>query len=144
MSLFRVAGLLVVSLAVAAPGWAAEPPLETVLTNALEASAAGWNRGDLDAFIAVYDARATFMAKEGPIGVAAMRDHFRQKYFVNGRPRQALRFERVAVHRLGETHALMTARWVLANGAQPEPSGWTSLLWARTAVGWRIVHDHSS
>ena len=125
----------------AAPGAA---DLVTVLGAALQASADGWNRGDLDAFIAAYAPQATFVGQDGPLDVAAMREHFRQKYFAAGAPAQKLRFEHLAARSLGEAHALLTARWVLSGGGQPEHSGWTSLLWERTAAGWRIVHDHSS
>ncbi|MGE5232843.1 MAG: YybH family protein [Acidobacteriota bacterium] len=132
--------------------WAADPAppaaeasaLAATLNAALQASADGWNRGDLDAFIGVYAPQATFMGQDGPIGVAAMREHFRQKYFSGGHPAQRLHFEHVTVRPLGESDALLTARWVLTGGGQPERSGWTSLWWERTAAGWRIVHDHSS
>ncbi|HZF68617.1 MAG TPA: DUF4440 domain-containing protein, partial [Gemmatirosa sp.] len=59
------------------------------------------------------------------------------------RPTQALRFERVEARPLGADHALVTSRFVLAGGEAAEKSGWFTLVWVRTADGWRILHDHS-
>jgi ketosteroid isomerase-like protein len=112
---------------------------------ALDASAAGWNRGDLDAHVAAYADSATFMTGNGPIqGKDLVRDALRRSFWREGRPVQSLRFDRVEVRPLGGDYALATGHFVLSGGGQPERSGWFSLTWTRTAAGWRILHDHSS
>jgi ketosteroid isomerase-like protein len=103
-----------------------------------------WNRGDLDGFIAPYDGASTFMTPAGPIGKRAMRERYAARYFTGGVPDQQLRFEQLTVRPLGGDHALMTGRFVLSGGGKPEQTGWFTLVWMRTAQGWRIVHDHSS
>lgn len=110
----------------------------------LQATAVDWNRGDLDAFIAPYDASSTFMTKQGPIDRDAMRAHYKDVFFgANAKPRP-LRFEHVSVRPLGEDHALMTGHFVLSGDGKPDQSGWFTLVWMRTPQGWRILHDHSS
>jgi ketosteroid isomerase-like protein len=40
--------------------------------------------------------------------------------------------------------ALSTARCTLSGGGKAETSGWFTLVFKRSAQGWRAVHDHSS
>jgi hypothetical protein len=68
----------------------------------LEASAAGWNRADMAAHLAIYADSATFMTATGPIvGKASTRSALERAFWRDGRPKQQLRFERVAVRPLG-------------------------------------------
>ena len=53
-------------------------------------------------------------------------------------------YEQVRVRGLGETHALMTGRFILSGGGRPDSSGWFTLVWEWRDGGWKIVHDHSS
>jgi ketosteroid isomerase-like protein len=119
-------------------------PQEAELVAALQATTSMWNRGDLEGFIAPYDAATTFMTPAGPIGKEAMRARYAARYFTGGQPDQQLRFEQLTVRALGDTHALMTGRFALTGGGKADQSGWFTLVWARTPSGWRIVHDHSS
>lgn len=115
------------------------------LLAAVQASADAWNRGDLKGHVAIYDTSVTVMTKNGPRpGVEAIEKSFGQTYFVNGQPRQQLRMERVALRSLSADSALMTGRFVLHGGNEPEQSGWFTLVWVRTPTGWRAVHDHTS
>ena len=126
----------------ASAGWAAD---EAEIRQALAASVEAFNRGDLAGHLAIYDPGVTFMTKDGPRpGVAPIEQAFREHYFKDGRPIQQLRFEQLAVRPLGADTALATARWALAGGGKAEQSGWFTLVWQRTAAGWRAVHDHSS
>lgn len=121
-----------------------DPEVAEVIVNALQSSADGWNAGDLDAFLAPYDATARYMTGSGPVEWDGMRARYREKYFEKGRPEQALEFDRIEVRELGGGIALVTGRFRLSGGGQPEGSGWFSLIWKRTPAGWRIIHDHSS
>jgi ketosteroid isomerase-like protein len=117
----------------------------TQLQVAVQASADAWNRGDLQGHLAIYDASVTVMTREGPRPtVEAIEKSFGQTYFVNGKAKQNLRMERVAVRTLSADAALMTGRFVLSGGNEAEQSGWFTLVWVRTPAGWRAVHDHTS
>jgi ketosteroid isomerase-like protein len=118
-------------------------PISTIVEQ-LAASAGEWNRGSLEGFIAPYAQESTFMTPAGPIGRAAMVERYREKYFAAERPRQTLRFEQVEARLLGSDHALMTGRFLLSGGGQPDQSGRFTLVWVHSSGGWRILHDHTS
>jgi ketosteroid isomerase-like protein len=122
--------------------WAAD---EAAIRRSLEDSVAAFNRGDLGGHLAIYDASVEFMTKDGPRpGIAPIEKAFRERYFKDGRPIQALGYERLAVRRLTEDAAVATARWSLTGGDLAPLSGWYTLVFLRTPAGWRAVHDHSS
>jgi ketosteroid isomerase-like protein len=118
---------------------------ESQILATLQASVEAWNRGDLKGHLGIYDASVTVMTKDGPRPtIEAIEASFGRTYFVDGKPRQNLRMESVRVRALSEQSALVTGRFVLSGGTEPEQSGWFTLVWVRTAVGWRAVHDHTS
>lgn len=119
--------------------------MEADLLAAMEASAAAWNRADLDGHVAIYSDESTFMTRNGPLrGRDAIRDVLARGFWNEGRPAQQLRFEELDVRPLGPDHALLTGRFVLTGGDRPEATGRFSTVWARTPEGWRLIHDHSS
>lgn len=125
-----------------APDW---PAAEAEIRAALQSSADAWNHGDLKGHLAFYVPDVTFMTRDGPRpGVDAIEKSFGEKYFVNGAPKQQLRFEQVTLRRLGPDFALATGRYVLEGGGEREQSGWFTTVWTRTPTGWRTIHDHSS
>ncbi len=118
---------------------------DAAIRAATAASAEAWNRGDLKGHLAIYDKATTFMTAAGPRpGVALIEEAFLKKYFEDGAPRQSLGFSQVAVHQLGPDAAFETGHFELTGGGLPEQSGWFTLVWKRTAAGWRVIHDHSS
>ena len=118
---------------------------ESQILAAMQASVEAWNRGDLKGHLAIYDPSVTVMTKNGPRPtIEAIETSFGQTYFVDGRPKQSLRMESVRVRALSEQSTLVTGRFVLSGGTEPEQSGWFTLVWVHTAVGWRAVHDHTS
>lgn len=135
--------------ACAAPGHSVTAVLntqdESQILGALQASADAWNRGDLKGHLAIYDSSVTVMTKNGPRPtIEAIEASFAGTYFVDGKPRQQLRMENVRIRALSEQSALVTGRFVLSGGTEPEQSGWFTLVWLRTPAGWRAIHDHTS
>lgn len=111
----------------------------------LQASMEAFNRGDLPGHLAIYDAAVTFMTADGPRpGIAPIEASFREKYFLDGLPKQQLRFEQVAARSLAPDSALVTGKYVLSGGGEKYQSGWFTIVWTRTPAGWRAIHDHSS
>ena len=111
---------------------------------AMAASAAGWNAGSLDRFVAVYADDATFVTKDGVLrGKAAIADRYRPSFANGGNTRGRLSFEPVAFRTLGPAVQLLVARWKLTGGAKEE-SGMTTLVFERRPTGWRIAADHSN
>jgi uncharacterized protein (TIGR02246 family) len=132
-----------IGLALVAASTALSGAQKEVMT-AMEASAAGWNAGDLARFVAIYADDATFVTKDGVLrGKAAIAERYRPSFTGGGNSRGRLAFEPVAFRTLGPAQQLLIARWRLTGGAKEE-SGMTTLLLERRPVGWRIVADHSS
>ena len=126
----------------AASSWTVD---EARIRAMLRASVEAFNRGDLPGHLSIYDPSITFMTRNGPRpGIAPIEAAFREAYFRDGLPKQQLRFEQLAVRPLGADQAMATGRFVLSGGEEPDQTGWFTLVWVRTAAGWRALHDHSS
>lgn len=125
-----------------ASDWAAD---ETAIRAALQASEDAWNSGDLKGHLASYDPSVTFMTREGPRpGVEPIEKAFNEHYFRDGKPKQALRLDRIVLRPLDDDAALATGRYTLSGGDEPEQTGHFTTVWVRKADGWRAVHDHSN
>lgn len=111
---------------------------------ALDTSVAAWNRGDLDAHVAIYADSAVFRPSGGARGPTQARRAFAGFFAVPAR-RPALALDSLTVVALGADHVLATGQYVLTGGVVPGARrGWFTEVWTRTAAGWRIVLDHST
>jgi len=138
------------SLLLLAPMLIAAAPIgaEAGVKAAMDASAAGWNAGDIDRFLAVYsDSPSTsFVTGSGLLrGKAAMRARYLQRYaFKDAAKRGTLSFTTLDFRLLDPTHALYIARYTLTWRDGKTQSGPTSLVFAKERTGWHIIADHSS
>ena len=114
-----------------------------MLAPTMAASAAGWNEGRLDAFMAAYADDAVYVTKQGVVrGKAAIAARYASS-FVGGRNRRGrLGFAPLVERPLGPGRRLLIARWTLTGKAVE--SGLTTLVFERRAGAWKIVADHSS
>lgn len=131
---------------VATPVLAAPADAPTQIMAAMEASAAGWNAGDLDRFMAVYANDAIFVTKDALLKSRAEIAARYRPSFVDGRNvRGKLAFRPLAFKTLSAVHLILYARYTLTPGgsdAKPE-SGMTTLVFERRPEGWRIISDNS-
>lgn len=128
----------------AEPAPSAQNQARAEMMSVLADSAARWNAGDLKGHLAIYDESVTVMTKTGPRPtVAAIEAAFGAAYFKDGKPKQTLGFDQTTVRMLSSDSALMTGRFALTGNGLPTQSGWFTLVWLRTAQGWRVVHDHT-
>ena len=124
------------------------------IMTAMEDSAAGWNGGNIDRFLAIYsdDPATSFTGSEG---IARGKAGIRARYLVSYHDQfggdasavpTTLSFTFEDFRMIGADHALLIARWKLVkfHDEASAKSGMTSLLFRREAGGWRIVADHSS
>ncbi|MHA6722775.1 YybH family protein [Sphingomonas sp. RS2018] len=120
----------------------------TAIVAAMNASAAGWNAGDVVRFMGVYSdsPAASFVTSRGILrGKAAMLENYRKHYdFADPAKRGRLSFETVDYRPLGRGNALYIARYTLTYPDGKTTSGLTSLVFAREPGGWKIIADHSS
>lgn len=106
---------------------------------ALTASVAAWNRGDLEAHVAVY-------AESASVGPPFTRDG-RARARANLAPffapaRRTLGIDSLSFVSLTGGHGVASGRYTLVGGERGR-SGWFTEAWANTPQGWRIVHEHS-
>ncbi len=130
------------------------PDARAAIEAAMLDSAEGWNRGDVDRFLALYsdDPATSFTTDKGVArGKAGIRDRYlvsyREQFGLNraARPLE-LSFTFEDFRMIGADHALLIARWKLVTYSDEKgaKTGMTSLLFRREAGGWKIVADHSS
>ena len=143
--LLLVAGLL------ASPGGAVESKSTYDIKAAdaikvvLDAQAAAWNRGDLEGYMDGYDRSPNTEFVGGDTitrGWQTVLERYKKNY--SSREKMGmLTFSDLEITMLSKDAALVLGRWHLKR-ASDDPHGTFSLLFRKTKVGWRIVHDHSS
>jgi ketosteroid isomerase-like protein len=115
---------------------------------AMRESEDAWNRGDLETFASYYDdsPQTTFIGREVTHGGAkAILERYRRGYPTR-EAMGTLTFSEVETRPIADGVVLMTGRFALkrslAGGG--DSSGRFTLIWKRTAAGWKIIHDHTS
>lgn len=117
---------------------------ESQIRAVLESTADGWNKGDLQKYLAAYVPEATEMLATGPAGgVTVIEKTMREGFWHTGRPLQNLHYEHIEVRMLGKKNALVTGQFVLTGGGTSNRTGWFTTVWTKTNSGWRMIHDHS-
>ena len=140
--------LLLVALATPAMARWSAPTAQRSIEAAMTESAAGWNAGDVERFMAIYSAapQTSFVVKDGLIrGKPAMIARYRERYdFSDSAKRGTLTFKTLDFRQLDPSHALYIARYLLTYPDGKTASGPTTLIFARERGGWHIIADHSS
>jgi len=106
----------------------------------------GGRCGDLEAFARGYldSPNITFFSGSTALrGHAALLDRYRKRYASEGREMGRLAFEDLEVEVLSPAAAVARGRWRLAT-AKENLGGLFTLVFRKSAEGWRIVHDHTS
>jgi ketosteroid isomerase-like protein len=117
-------------------------------TAILLAQQSAWNRGDLEAFMALGYWRSGdltfFSGGEVTRGYEATLARYRRRYASAGAEMGRLAFRDVETVWADEAVAVVRGRWELDFATQPDAGGLFTLVLRRTSDGWRIVHDHTS
>ena len=140
----RMLPIAIMAIAAAPATVSAQDLAGTAIRQAMEASAAGWNAGDLARFMAVYADDAVFVTPKGLLrGKAAISAKYRPSFRGVGNARGALSFAFLEMRAIDPRHAMLFARWTL-NGATTTETGMTTLVFERRGAAWKIISDHSS
>ncbi len=145
--------LLATAMGGAGAGLAATPEDAAAIRQVLHHQQVAWNRGDVADFMRGYkDAPdTTFVGTGVRKGYQAILESYR-KHYANKAQMGRLTFSDFDVRLLpgarGEVrYAAVTGRFHLdrtAHGEAAKDDGVFSLLWEKTAEGWKIILDHSS
>ena len=111
----------------------------------IQAQQEAWNRGDIDGFMNGYArSKSTIFVSEDTItrGWQTVRDRYKKKYSDRAKM-DTLEFSDLEVIPLGADSAVVLGRWKLKR-TKDQPQGRFTLIFRKTADGWRIVHDHTS
>lgn len=119
--------------------------IEGAVRAVLDEQAAAWNRGDIDGFMAGYarSNETTFISGETITrGWQTVLDRYKKNY--NSRDKMGtLAFTELEVKPVSDDAAIALGHWQLTR-ANDSPKGRFTLIFRRTADGWRITHDHTS
>ncbi len=101
-----------------------------------------WDVGDIPGFMEGYSDSVCFVSKKGiNCGKASVTENYR-KHYPDRAAMGDLTFGGLEILGAGADHAWCTGTWELLR-AQDTLGGGFSLLWERTAQGWRILRDHT-
>lgn len=134
--------MLLLTLMGCATTTASDPATE--IRRALDVTAAGWNAGNLDQYLSMYDPSVVSNGASGFVnGVEGVRSVMQSGFWKTGRPLQQLSYDHLNVRVLDRDYAIVTGQYVLTGADRPQRTGWFTTVWKRTAAGWRMIHDHS-
>lgn len=136
--------ILVVVLLLAVATAALATPQDAIL-QVLRDAEAGWNAGDLEAYMQGYwNSEDLCFAAGGTVttGWQATLDRYRARY-TDRAIMGTLVFSDLEVTLLADDAATVFGRWKLVR-EDDEPHGLFTLVMRRFDEGWRIVHDHTS
>ena len=142
--LFSVATALI-ALTAANLNAADSAAVQSAVRAVLDQQVKDWNAGDIEKFMRGYDrSEKTRFASGGNItlGWQAVMDRYRRTYSDRA-AMGTLTFSDLDITVASEDTALAFGRWHLKRD-KDEPSGLFTLLFRKTADGWKIVHDHTS
>jgi ketosteroid isomerase-like protein len=149
--LFTFASLLAVAAVVfgyqrsRAPSPAKEDRDVAAVRAVIESQAAAWNRGDIEGYMEGYakeDATEFVSGDTVTRGWRTVLERYKARYDTRAKM-GTLTFSELEFKPLGPYYVMATGRWQLARGGDA-PRGRFTLIFRRTAAGWRIVHDHTS
>jgi uncharacterized protein (TIGR02246 family) len=122
---------------------AGSPNAAAAIRALLSRSAGAWNRGDLTTFMRSYEeSPGTLYVSSRTVirGYANIRTHYAAGY--KGKM-GTLTISDVVVRPLGRDYAVAVARWHLTGAGGSRNTGLFTLVLHRTALGWKIITDHS-
>ena len=107
---------------------------------------AAWNKGDLEGFMAGYwksDELTFYSGNDVTKGWNATLERYKKRYQAEGKEMGKLTFSDLKIEMLSDDSAFVRGRFNLVTSKET-PRGLFTLIFKKTADGWKIVHDHTS
>jgi beta-aspartyl-peptidase (threonine type) len=120
--------------------------VQKAIQKVLDDQVAAWNKGDLESFMAGYwksDELTFFSGKEVTKGWRATLERYKKRYQADGKEMGKLTFSELQIDPLGPKGAAVRGRWKVVTSKETL-EGLFTLIFEKTADGWKIVHDHTS
>jgi ketosteroid isomerase-like protein len=121
--------------------------VEAAIGAVLDAQQGAWNRGDVEAFMSGYEASdaTTFVGATITRGYRQVLENYHRRYPTKEKMGR-LMFSELEVKPLGKEYASVIGKWHLdrATEAGGDAGGIFTLLFRKTANGWKIILDHTS
>jgi uncharacterized protein (TIGR02246 family) len=121
----------------------AESAIRQVLADQMSA----WDHGDIESFMQGYknSPETTFIGKTVRHGWQQVMERYKASYSTR-EAMGTLEFSDLHIRMLGAEYAIATGKYHLARSAAGggEASGVFSLVWEKSAGGWKIILDHTS
>jgi uncharacterized protein (TIGR02246 family) len=120
---------------------------ESAMKQVLADQVAAWNRGDINAFMRGYkdSPETTFIGKTVRHGWQQVLERYKTSYSTK-EAMGTLEFSNLNIRMLGAEYAVATGQYHLTRTAAGggDASGVFSLVWEKSAEGWKIILDHTS
>lgn len=106
---------------------------------------AAWNRGDTESFLQGYASNATFVGDKVTRGLNELRVRY-QSHYPTIASMGHLTFSDLEVHPMAGEYAYVIGHWRIERSADAggEAGGNFTLIFERTARGWKIILDHTT
>ena len=120
---------------------------ESAIKQVLADQVTAWNHGDIDSFMRGYkdSPETTFIGKTVRHGWQQVLERYKNSYSTKD-AMGTLEFSELNIRMLGSEYAVATGRYHLTRTAAGggEATGVFSLVWEKSAKGWKIILDHTS
>ncbi|HEX3762529.1 MAG TPA: DUF4440 domain-containing protein [Kofleriaceae bacterium] len=123
-----------------------EPTDRAAITAVIDRQVAGWNRGDLAAYMDGYARTPALVFTSGGNirrGWQDAFDHFQARYATDPKAMGTLVFQIDSIEPVGADGAVVLGHWDLTGTAHAGRGVFTLVL-ERRPEGWRVIHDHTS
>jgi uncharacterized protein (TIGR02246 family) len=142
-----IAVSLIVNIAALLSLSAQTTSVEAAIGAVLKAQQAAWNRGDVEAFMSGYEATdaTTFVGATITRGYRQVLENYHRRYPTKEKMGQ-LTFSEIEVKPLGQEYVSVIGKWHLHRPSEAggDAGGIFTLLFRKTASGWKIILDHTS
>ena len=119
--------------------------VEDEVKGVLNKQVAAWNRGDTDAFLEGYASDTVFVGEKMTRGIEDLKKRY-QEHYPTRESMGKLAFYDLEIHPMGKDYAYVIGRWQLNRDKEGggNVEGVYSLVFRKTAIGWKIVLDHTN
>ena len=120
---------------------------ESAIRQVLDGQVSAWNKGDIVSFMQGYkdSPDTTFIGKTMRQGWQQVMERYKASYSTKD-AMGTLEFSDLKIRMLGADYAVATGKYHLTRTAAGggDATGIFSLVWEKSAGGWKIILDHTS